>query len=328
MKTINVLLCILLFAASCKKNNIVEEPSVITPVVVPSLPDTLGVGWSKVGAIPAEENVTDIYFTDQNNGYITTSQGIYRSSNAGFDWVKIRDGVRFYNIGAIGSKATFVGGTSDIVYTLDNGLTTQSVNYTNATPGSGPGFQDCSYSSSDVCYAASKRYIWKSTNGGISFDTLYNFQDASSLAVALQFVNDLNGWITRDTSLLKTIDGGVTWNSVKTSNNNYCPISFPDQNVGFVANYSDVFKTSDGGSSWQTNPRFITELTGIEDIHFFDSLNGYCIAGTKLYKTTNGGNSWTKEVRLGGKYLNEIFFLDETHGWACGEYGYVLRFNL
>lgn len=27
------------------------------------------------------------------------------------------------------------------------------------------------------------------------------------------------------------------------------------------------------------------------------------------------------------KKLREVFFLVETHSWACGEYGYVLRFN-
>lgn len=326
MKAVTLFLGILFFAVSCKKaNNDVQTLN--PPVIVPSLPDTLSAGWSKLGTIPVEETVTDIFFTDQNNGYITTTDGIYRSSNAGVDWVKASNiSGNFYNIGAVGSKATFVGGNSNLAYTLDNGLNIQNVSYSNATAVGGPAFQDCFYGSSNTCYAASYLYIWKSTNGGVSFDSLYNFRDNNTTGVALQFINDAEGWVTRNANLYKTVDGGLNWNSIKIFTNYYSPLSFSNRDNGYVANDADLFKTNNGGSTWETVTRF-TDDVAINDIHFFDSLKGYCVAGTKIYKTINGGNSWTKEVQLGGKELREVFFLDENHGWACGAYGYVLRFN-
>lgn len=330
MKAVTFLFFTLMFTVSCKKNSndsqIVNNP----PVVVPSSPDTLSAGWSKLGAIPVEETVTDIFFIDQNNGYITTDSGIYRSSNGGVDWVKANNITgSFYNISAVGPRATFVGESSNLAYTVDNGLNIQNIDYSNAVATGTPGFQDCSYGSSNTCYVASHRYIWKSTNGGISFDSLYNFGNDYPRPATVQFINDLEGWVKRDSTLYKTIDGGVSWNSIKTFNNSfYSPLSFQDRNNGFVANNAGVFKTNDGGATWQAINRFTDNGDVIMDIHFFNSLKGYCVAGTKIYKTINGGDSWTKEVTLGGKELAEIFFLDETHGWACGEYGYVLRFVL
>jgi hypothetical protein len=327
MKTFSLLFFAMIFIVACKKDHNSNSQNPTTPpVVLPTAPDTLGAGWTKVGSIPIEENVTDVFFADLNNGYATTNSGVYKSSNSGTDWVKINSDYDFINIAAKGSKACFFNKTSNIYRTTDYGATVQTINYTYGNPGS-PGFNDGFYTSDNTCYACSYLYIWKSTNGGANFDTIHGFNDANHQDVTLFFSDDLHGWVTRNYHLFKTTDGGVSWVDNKTLGNYYGSISFTDANNGYVADGSNLYKTTDAGASWQHVDDYFTNDT-IMDIHFFTPLYGYCTAGNRIYKTTDGGSTWSVQVALGDKYVVEVFFLDEHHGWACGQYGYILRFNL
>ena len=313
---------ILLFACSKKHDDTPADPV----VVVPSAPDTLSAGWTKVGSIPVTETATDIFFTNFSNGYVTTGTGIYKSTDAGVTWAKISSQSGCQNIGATGSNACFTNETSTVYSTHDNGQTIQSTS--NAAPASQPSIQDCYYASDNVCYAASYLYIWKSINGGTTFDSVYNFNDGSSTKLFIFFTDQLNGWITRNYHVYKTSDGGLTWNINKAiaSGTGTGSISFIDNNNGFIADGNIVYKTTDAGITWQPGNAVINE--SISDISFVSPFIGFCCAGTHVYKTTDAGISWTKVVSLGGKGIIEVHFLDEHHGWACGEYGYVLRFNL
>jgi len=325
MKRFSFFICLVILAVSCSKNK--NNPGPTNPVVVvPSDPDTLSAGWTKVGNIPIEETVNDIYFVDANNGYIATTGAIYKSTNGGSTWTKIStENSSYINIAARGVKACFVDGGSTIFNTQDYGVTIHSSSFANwPLP---PGFQDCYYSSDNVCYAASHKYIFKSTNGGTSFDTVYHFQDDFTGTASLCFIDDMTGWVTRNYQVYKTIDGGSTWTSLKNLSNYAVPIYFLDATYGFLGDNNYLYTSSSGGNSWSQRTG-INTTDPISDLHFFFPSKGVCCAGTCIYETSDGGNSWMKVVALGKKKIIEVFYLNDHLGWACGEYGYILKFNL
>lgn len=331
LKTVSLAFCFSLFFGACKKDkNPTTTNNNNNPVVVPNTPDTLSAGWSKVGNIPVEDNITDIYFTDLSNGYVTTNNGVYKSADGGSSWTKIVTGSDFYNIGAIGSKACFVNQSPTVYNTLDYGGSFNVKTYS-TSGGTSPGFNDCFYTNNNTCYAASNLYIWKSTNGGASFDTIHNFGGTISMTGAVLFFSDDNqGWVARNNHLYKTTDGGVNWAENHALSNAFGPICFPDADNGFYGDVLSLFSTTDGGAHWN----LVKVMPGwnnnpINDLHFFSATKGVCVIGTYIYTTNDAGYTWTPQVALGdGKLLEEVFFLGEHHGWACGNYGYVLRFNL
>ena len=88
----------------------------------------------------------------------------------------------------------------------------------------------------------------------VSVPTGYNLN-------AIDFPSNTVGYIVGDsTTILKTTDGGITWQEVNHSglfNSNFSheivDIDFVDEVTGFIAILNDnegVYKTSDGGLTW------------------------------------------------------------------------------
>ena len=322
MKRFSFFICLVILAVSCSKKN--DNNPTNPGIVVPDFPDTLSPGWTKVGSFQIED-MSDVFFTDFSHGYVAASGGIYNSNDGGITWSKVKDGNNFINIGAKGSSASFVNVTSTMYNSLNYGQTIQEKSYS-LSSGASFTFKDCFYTSADVCYAASGIYMWKSVNGGTSFDTLYNFNDVGSTSLSLFFTDEQHGWVSRNYSLYKTIDGGIHWTSIKTLVNVTGGVYFIDNNNGYITDGARLYRTTDAGVTWQGTANIFDN--NISDIHFISPAIGFCCAGTEIFKTTDSGNSWTRVVKLGQKNIIEIHFLDDHHGWACGHYGYVLRFNL
>ncbi|MFI5222561.1 MAG: YCF48-related protein [Bacteroidia bacterium] len=62
------------------------------------------------------------------------------------------------------------------------------------------------------------------------------------------------------------------------------------------------------------------------DVSFIDNNKGFVITNDSVFITTNGGTSWTSNrvisYPIGGS-MNRCMFTDATHGFVCGEAGYV-----
>ncbi len=124
-------------------------------------------------------------------------------------------------------------------------------------------------------YVTNENKIWKTIDGGATWDSLYVFgTDITARAMSFEvsrsdpkviylFQRASYSW---DPGLLwKTTDGGVTWNqltlppgyarrivlALSAENENQCWLAYPDANDG-----EKIFMTTDGGVSWinQTTP--------------------------------------------------------------------------
>ncbi|MBN1163772.1 MAG: hypothetical protein JXB45_04285 [Candidatus Krumholzibacteriota bacterium] len=87
-----------------------------------------------------------------------------------------------------------------------------------------------------------------------------------------------------------------------------------------------LFPSSDSPpAGWQRQ----NSPTG-DDLHdvFFlnDSLGWAYSYGTGVViHTADGGDNWRVQARLDSLYFEQIQFVDETHGWLCGERGQVYK---
>lgn len=201
---------------------------------------------------------------------------------------------------------------------------------------------------------------WSKQNSGLKKSDLYSvfFLDAS------------NGWIsggigdgpkTRGhlvggrpftaAAVLKTIDGGKTWQKIWAPTNFALPdIWMIDKQRGVIVSHGgrrhadgDTVTGAAGGTKWRTRRAF----RGLHAVQFVDPNTGYAVGSrvsvgflptpkdplyvkmaSQIIKTTNGGKTWAPLVHkpLGrGADLTGLSFVNATTGWACGAKGFVLH---
>lgn len=170
-----------------------------------------------------------------------------------------------------------------------------------------------------------------------------SFQVPSTLELRkVVFINDSTGFAvggTRYSSgfILKTIDGGLSWQSksIFFDNRKVYDIHFVNDLVGFAGTEENFYyKTSDGGESWQVN--WNIELAyhevhrpDIKAIQFYNDSSGYMIGGEDhavgtIYRTTNAGASWTFDTIV---HELRALDIDDAHNALFGGYGYLARFD-
>jgi photosystem II stability/assembly factor-like uncharacterized protein len=138
---------------------------------------------------------------------------------------------------------------------------------------------------------------------------------------------------TSNALILKTSDGGNTWQKVYQSARPFettWKVSFPTPNVGYatIQSYNPdpsvkqqrIAKTTDGGNTWQ-------EINLVEDagarefgIGFINENHGFVGTVNSGFETKDGGKTWTK-IDL-GRACNKIRIYksesSEIYGFAIG----------
>jgi len=208
------------------------------------------------------------------NGYIfaCTRDGIYRSSNNGFQWFKTDTGLtskEVLSMGIVGKKlfaGTFTGG---IFWSTNNGAQ------------------------------------WFDASGGLSITSVtgfaqYPIQGTGDTAVIACFHDTLyNG------SVYRSIDAGAHWMSMSTgiTNTDVRAVVARDTKI-FVATMGGVFHSSDDGMTWEPrnsglNVPYVVTLLSHEKNLFAGTITG------GAYRSTDDGNSWEKiNTGLTNTYVN------------------------
>ena len=117
--------------------------------------------------------------------------------------------------------------------------------------------------------------------------------------------------------VLKTTDGGETWQTTKLNENWYITqIDFIDDSVGWAVGYHNILKTEDGGYNWVLQKK-VPDFY-LYSIYAVDKNNVYA-AYDKIYKTTNGGADWIDvSPKLSDRSYRSIWFSDPETGVVVG----------
>lgn len=172
--------------------------------------------------------------------------------------------------------------------------------------------------------------VWQTVNSGT--DLKLN---------SVSFGSELVGYIgANDSTLLKTIDGGVTWNVhptngiyFSTSLADIIQIDFVSADTGFAMigrqQYNGGrYKTVDGGDNWTFD---MGTMCSPFFSYNFDGENSYivgatCFGGKTIDKKTNGvWQSNSTYLSWGDEYLLSITFYDTLYGITSGDSGMVHR---
>lgn len=226
---------------------------------------------------------TGIIVGTDYNNYSTC---VYRTTNGGINWTKINTGDTMPTAFA---EVTCVNSTiayvggTVLLKTLNAGATWNSINFIINCKCPGP-----------------ENY----------------FQD-------IEFYSEMTGFAIWKNVLLKTNDGGITWDSLRPAKDpGYNSIFVLDNNNVFVSVLNHFLVTNNGGNTWTdyTNTSIGLPFYKLNSIYFHNQNKGFALSDDCLYTTNNGGSSWTKvTVPYTSNTLLTLDFVNSTTGLISGE---------
>ena len=168
-----------------------------------------------------------------------------------------------------------------------------------------------------------KGLIYMTTNGGYTWGTTESGTDND--IVDLFFVNESRGVIITNNSILKTSDGGWTWDYLSPPAGDFLSCFMLDSVHIYIGGskwsqfepYGTVSVSSNGGTEWIQISQFGTG-NYIRDINFISVNVGIAVSSDgKSYKSIDGGLTWdqTLSAETGFRSLS---FCDSLNGIVVG----------
>ncbi len=137
------------------------------------------------------------------------------------------------------------------------------------------------------------------------------------------FLNQDTGYVVGTKIILKTENGGSTWQSSYTGNVLLEGVCFTNWATGFAVGYnliehkSTIIKTTSAGVSWSVNN--LTTTSFLNDVYFVDLNTGFIVGSDgKAFRTTNGGVTWDTLNTGTTESLQSVFFTDSQNGVIVG----------
>lgn len=174
--------------------------------------------------------------------------------------------------------------------------------------------------------------ILHSSNGGESWQR--QTCPIEDYLFAVDFVDNKNGWICSMNYILRTTNGGKSWEikySEDLGEGRFRDIQFFDKNIGFIVGGKGSFgsrgvllKTDNGGETWQRAS--LNRLPTLTHISIVNEQNIWiCGFGGTILFTNDAGSKWTKKTLdiSSLPFLTTIQFVDQNNGWVGSRDDYL-----
>lgn len=144
-------------------------------------------------------------------------------------------------------------------------------------------------------------------------------------ATDVYFLDADHGWICGQLgTMIRTTDGGATWEAVRVDDLDIRGVSFFDEDNGWVCgNDGKIYRSSDGGSTWER--QIFTGNPPMDDlfaVEFVSPERGYLLGYSGVFVTRDGGigweNNWLAVVPYRGAWSMSI--VDDRTGFLLGSH--------
>ncbi len=287
--------------------------------------------WKWLNPEPSGYSGRDLYFFDEQLGFLVNSGQILRTQNGGASWSVVEEVRSGYKIAFQDSVGYVVGGYGDLYKSVDRGESWKQIGY------NFPWLNAISLIDKDSVFITGSDQLFVSYDGGASWiarsveaEQKDPFGHRTEITDSY-FTSSLVGHaVCRRGMILKTTDGGLGWYTTESTNvspSDFFDVTFVNDMLGFASQqHNDLYQTTDGGETWQ---EIQDHLDAAYSIQFLDEKIGF-IAGEygAMYKTTDGGGTWEWIGFDGRISYNDIFtvhFVNENLGFAAGARGRIIK---
>jgi photosystem II stability/assembly factor-like uncharacterized protein len=257
-----------------------------------------GKNWNRY-VLNTTESVNEIYFRNDEDGYVLAGSRIYLTKNGGKTW---RENI-------IVSAKDFRGLKPEFL----------SVRFTDKKRGWIVG------SLSNQKDEVIDSLILKTADGGETWTRIpISYKEE---LFHLDFVGNDEGWIVGDKGLvLYTNDGGISWGRQPTGTTlSLYNIDFRDEKNGIIVGSGGlILRTENGGNTWERIRT--TETRSLLRVNFLDDKAAWAVGtGGTILRTDDKGKTWIRQDSGTSESLYGLF-IDKKGGWAVGKKGLVLKY--
>jgi photosystem II stability/assembly factor-like uncharacterized protein len=298
-----------------------------------------GVTWQRIQPQGSGQRLWDVKYSDLNTAFFGGDNGaISRSTNGGASWASIQSGGAgvTHKFDFVDARHAWAGqDAGEIVYTVNGGR-----QWIRATVGGfdafgkimAVSFADTSMGwagGSDAFFGGSNGLVSRSSDGGKTWQVqlvIPNFTFNGLEAIDPLTAFGVGGFdLVGGGAVLRTLDGGSSWQDVSPVSAGFRDIFFLDSRSGWVAG-SSLYKTTNGGTSWTR--QFGDDSTEFTSVSFTDSHNGWAVGFANLVlHTTDGGQTWIAQD-IGAPPLtaiNGVTAVSPSTAWIAGWNGFIAR---
>lgn len=131
--------------------------------------------------------------------------------------------------------------------------------------------------------------------------------------------------------VLRSTDGGLTWEKKNIIGDFFRAIHFPSTQVGYAVGHSgSIIKTTDAGNTWdfiRNGDNISTSNKQFRSVFFVSDDLGF-IVGEKgiFWKTENGGSNWEVAADFPEVDLHDVFVIGRK-GYMVGKEGRIFSFS-
>ena len=282
--------------------------------------------WNWLNPSPTGNQLRGVSFTDANNGTAVGKLGtILRTTDGGVTWTlqtsgttNFLTGVHFVDAsnGTVVGYSNNVGGEATILHTTDGGTTwnwqsSGTTDYLN-----GVFFTDANTGTA----VGSNGKILRTTDGGATW--VMQTSGTTGSLNGVYFTSTNTGIIVGTNGILRTTDGGTSWNSVSTNSLN--AVSFSDANIGTaVGSNNTILRTTDGGATWIGQSAPTATYYGVS---MTDANTGTAVGTAgKIVHTIDAGIHWLAQTSGTTNVLFSISCTDNNTGTVVGDVGKIIR---
>lgn len=180
-------------------------------------------------------------------------------------------------------------------------------------------------------------YCYRTIDGGKEWQAIdISIPDTATIATDIFFIDSQKGWMqarhgeggfsgTLIYYFLTTNDGGLTWTiNNRFKNIGFTNIAFFDLNNGIVTQLIGAhYYTNDGGQTWIKTQK---ESNSSWELIITDSSTAW-LSGFGIHLTTDKGKTWQKIETNTSEHLYDIFFVDNSIGYAFGSFNTLLKYK-
>jgi photosystem II stability/assembly factor-like uncharacterized protein len=225
-----------------------------------------GKTWTRVGGRGLPDRPVSAVAVDPENAHtlyvaVRTSGALYKSTNAGIDWHRLR-------------------GPNPRV-----GLTAVAVD---------PKDPATVYVGTDFgCTGCDVTGLFKSTNGGRTWQAAAAYVDGGCPAVAIDPINPQHVYAS-DGGFTVSTDGGKSWRSHGPNGVNALAIDPGNGQTVYAGTFAGVFKSTSGGRSWSVARKGLPRGANVNALVADPHKSSVVIASAsgRLFKTTDAGVTW------------------------------------
>ena len=249
------------------------------------------------------EDINEIYFRNDENGYLVAGRKMFVTSDSGRTWNE----TRIYRSGE------FRNLTPEFL----------SIRFADKKRGIAVGSLLRRVKNEDVVVDS---LVMRTDDGGMNWTRIR--MPTKTELFHLDFNGSSHAWIVGDGGvILASTDSGLTWSKQDSGTKAALfNVDFRDDNDGYaVGEDGIVLRTENGGRNWQ---RIITNSTEtLMRVDFADDKNGW-IVGYKgsILRSSDKGKTWVQQESGTTKPLYGLY-TSKHGGWAVGAGGLVVKYS-